>query len=76
MNNRIKEIITETGTDCSGKWMGIDNVETLATTIVNECITAVQNTPKHCAYTEFQVSIVDCTVDLSVQSIKQYFNIT
>ena len=75
MNERIKELITETGTDCSGKWMTIENVESIATSVINECITAVQNTPKHCAYTTFQESIVDCTVDMCVQSIKQHFNL-
>lgn len=75
MNERIKELITKTGTDCSGKWMSVEKVEAVATTVINECIIAVQNTPKHCAYTTFQESIVDCTVDMSVQSIKQHFNL-
>jgi hypothetical protein len=75
MNERIKEFITQEGTDCSGKWMSIEHVENLTMTIINACITAVQNTPKHCAYTPFQESIVDCTVDMSVQSIKQHFNL-
>lgn len=75
MNERIKELITETGTDCSGKWMTVGNVELIATAVINECITAVENTPKHCAYTTFQESIVDCTVEMSVQSIKQHFNL-
>ena len=75
MNERIKKIITDTGTDCSGKWMTVENVESIASTVVNECITAVQNTPKHCAYTTFQEGIVDCTVEMSVQSIKQHFNL-
>jgi hypothetical protein len=75
MNEKIKKIIIEQGTDCSGKWMSIENVESIAATVVNECITAVENTPKHCAYTTFQEGIVDCTIGMSVKSIKQHFNL-
>ena len=27
MNDRIKELIKQVGTDVSGKWMNVDNVE-------------------------------------------------
>ena len=74
MNERIKELLEQAGV----KYviMPKDTVyEKFAELIINACITAVQNTPKHCAYTTFQESIVDCTVDMSVQSIKQHFNL-
>ena len=74
MNERIKELLEQAGV----KYviMPKDTVyEKFAELIINECITAVKNTPKHCAYTTFQESIVDCTVDMSVQSIKQHFNL-
>jgi len=38
MNNRIKELIEQVGTDVSGKWMNVDNLENLAELIVRECI--------------------------------------
>jgi len=38
MNERINELIQQVGTDVSGKWMGIDNVEKFAELIVQECI--------------------------------------
>jgi len=38
MNERINELIQQVGTDVSGKWMGIDNVEKFAGLIVQECI--------------------------------------
>jgi len=41
MNNRIKELITQVGTDVSGKWMNVDNVEKLAELIVLDCIDIV-----------------------------------
>ena len=37
MNNRIKELITQVGTDVSGKWMNVDNLEKFAKFIVLKC---------------------------------------
>ena len=37
MNNRIKELIEQVGTDVSGKWMDVDNSEKLAELIVLKC---------------------------------------
>jgi hypothetical protein len=34
---RVKNLINKVGTDVSGKWVGIDNVELLAELIVREC---------------------------------------
>jgi hypothetical protein len=38
MNERIKELIKQVGTDVSGKWMNVDNSEKLAELIVRECV--------------------------------------
>jgi len=43
MNEQIKTLISQVGTDSSGKWMSIDNVEELAKLIVRECINATGN---------------------------------
>ena len=37
MNERIRELIKQAGTDVSGKWMGVDNAEKFAELIVREC---------------------------------------
>jgi hypothetical protein len=37
MSEQIKTLISQVGTDSSGKWMSIDNVEKLAELIVQEC---------------------------------------
>jgi hypothetical protein len=37
MNEQINKLINEAGTDVSGKWMSIDNVERFALLIVKEC---------------------------------------
>ena len=34
---RVKALINKVGTDVSGKWVGIDNVELLTELIVREC---------------------------------------
>ena len=35
---RIRELMTQAGTDTSGKWMGIEHAEKFAELIVRECI--------------------------------------
>jgi hypothetical protein len=47
MNIKIKELINKVGTDVSGKWVGIDNVELLAELIVKECVTVGQDAFLH-----------------------------
>ena len=37
MNQRIQELIKQAGTDCSGKWMGMNHAEKFAELIVREC---------------------------------------
>ena len=37
MNERIRLLMTQAGTDTSGKWMGIDHAEKFAELIVREC---------------------------------------
>ena len=38
MNEQIREIMKQAGTDTSGKWMGVDNAEKFAELIVKECV--------------------------------------
>jgi hypothetical protein len=40
MNERIKNLMQEAGTDTSGKWMGVDHAEKFAQLIVEECARA------------------------------------
>lgn len=37
MNQRIKELIEQSGTDTSGKWMIVEQAEKLAKLIVKDC---------------------------------------
>ena len=36
MNERIKELLQQVGTDVSGKWISVDNAEKLAELIIRE----------------------------------------
>jgi hypothetical protein len=42
MNERIKKLIQQAGTDTSGKWMGVNHAEKFAELIVRECILTIQ----------------------------------
>jgi hypothetical protein len=37
MNQQIRELMKQAGTDCSGKWMGMNHAEKFAELIVAEC---------------------------------------
>lgn len=42
MNQQIQELMTQAGTDSSGKWMGVEHAEKFAQLIVKECIGVVE----------------------------------
>jgi len=59
MNERIKELMKQAGTDSSGKWMGIQHAEKFAELIVKECMTicedvAERNDPAIACYYEIK----------------------
>ena len=59
MNERIKELMKQAGTDSSGKWMGIQHAEKFAELIVRECMTicedvAERNDPAIACYYEIK----------------------
>lgn len=37
MNERIKELMNQAGTDTSGKWMGVEHAKKFAELVINEC---------------------------------------
>jgi hypothetical protein len=38
MNERIKSLMQQAGTDTSGKWLGVEHAEKFAELIVKECV--------------------------------------
>jgi hypothetical protein len=75
MNEKIKEIMIAAGTDSSGKWMGIDNIEKFTNLLLNDVIATIQQAPNACAYTTFDLSIVKCTIASSVNTLKEHYGI-
>jgi hypothetical protein len=47
---------------------------TFARLVVNECIEAVRKTDTTHAYTTFDKSLIDATIERSIKSIKEKFN--
>ena len=43
MNEKIKHLVEQAGTDVSGKWMSTNNAEQFAELIVRECAGKVDN---------------------------------
>jgi hypothetical protein len=76
MNEQIKEIIKTTGTDVSGKWMSIDNIEKFTNLLLNDVVATIQQAPNTCAYTTFDLSVVKCTIASTVKTLKEHYGIT
>jgi hypothetical protein len=47
MNQRIRELIDQAGTDVSGKWISLDNAEKFAELIILECDRYARGTWEH-----------------------------
>ena len=65
--NRIKELIEQVGTDSSGKWMRIDQAETLAELIIQECMDIAN---KNRSAME-----IDRQTNLTANAIKKHFGV-
>ncbi len=77
MNERIKNLMQEAGTDTSGKWMGVDHAEKFAELIVTECINIVKPTSHHEVWAQSYLGGVD-GLDLlysKVKEIKKHFGV-
>ena len=48
MNERIKELMKQAGTDSSGKWMGVEHAEKFAELIVQACQHRVEQYINEC----------------------------
>lgn len=52
-----------------------DRLNRLIDLTINQCVEAVSKTPHHCAYTTYDLGVVQCTIQKSVDTITDYFNI-
>jgi hypothetical protein len=47
MNERIKQLVEQAGTDVSGKWISVDNAEKFAELIIRDCDRYARGTWEH-----------------------------
>ena len=73
--NRIEQLVREVKTDTSGRWVDTSELPLLTEKIVRECMDVVKQTPKHCAHTTYDLGIVNCTIEKSVDTMLGHFNL-
>jgi len=71
----VENLIKQVGTDVSGRWMNVRDVEKLIEITVRECIKSIDQTPTHCAYTTYDLSIVKCTLEKSIDKLHLDFEL-
>jgi len=67
---RIRELMTQAGTDTSGKWMGIEHAEKFAELIVRECANHCDLLLDHKISSEWSRGTHDCS-----RAIKKHFGV-
>jgi hypothetical protein len=72
MNERITEFKQRAGIQDNPDQEGLD---LLAELIIKECIDLVETTPKHCAYTTYDLGVVDCTVQKVSERLHEHFGL-
>lgn len=74
MNKTIKKLIEQSGTDVSGKWMRLDQVEELSQLVIKECIGIIENLSP--GYKDYRDQIEDAFRRDCVEEIKEHFKIS
>lgn len=41
--------------------------------VIDECIVAIKETPRHCAFTTYDLGTVNCTIDKTVETVINHF---
>lgn len=72
-NERIQEILDQNTIEC----MGIKQVNhhAFAKAIIDECMKAVERTPKHLAYTSYDYGLMEGTIKACKTSVKEHFRL-
>jgi hypothetical protein len=71
MQNRLKEIATQAKIGMISE----PRLQEFADLLIEECINVLktENSVKHCAYTTYQLGIVECTIDRAEKAIRNHF---
>jgi deoxyxylulose-5-phosphate synthase len=70
-----KELLTKIATDTSGKWISVDKLDQIIQIIAQESVDVVTNTPKHCAFTTYDLGTVECTIAKSIELLQEKFSL-
>jgi hypothetical protein len=73
MKEKTRVLVDRVGTDVSGKWIAIDKMESLVSLVVEECVTAVNNSPRHSAYTTYDLELIDNMLSVAINNINKSF---
>lgn len=71
MNQKIKEMMVQAGTDISGKWMSIDHTERLVELAVLDCISVLEQRAENWRTDSAALEARRC-----ITAVKQHFGIT
>lgn len=66
MNQRIRELMSQAGTDSSGKWMGVEHSQRLAELIVQDCVEVIL---------EWKSEPFPMDPDFAAKLIKEHFGV-
>ena len=71
MQKRLRELAIQANIGMVSE----SRLQEYATLIMEECINVLktENNVKHCAYTTFQLGIVECTIEQAEKAIRNHF---
>lgn len=76
MNENVKALVDAVGTDISGKWISAEKIEQLVHDVLQECLIQIEvANSQHCAYTTFDLGIVNCVKEKITNHLKQHFEV-
>lgn len=70
-----QKLLANIKTDTSGRWVDIGEVEKIVDAVIAEAIHAVAHTGTQCAFTTHDLGMVQCTIERSVKTLKDYFGV-
>ena len=74
MNERIKELMKQAGTDSSGKWMGLEHAEKFAQLIVQECARLCEHESNDDEHDQYDMGMSVKAKNIKT-AIKQHFGV-
>lgn len=78
MNEQIKQLALQADKYCREtvpNWTMNDYNKKFAELLILECIDLVETTPRHCAFTTYDLSTVECTIQKSSERLHEHFGL-